>query len=80
MPLPHLNCSGTGQTRLDPKGVLEDTKSISLSYNDMIEFHVDDLEKFKKLVKLVIKSNQLKRVVPSTKNLTLTDVNSLTLT
>jgi len=65
MILPHLNCSGANLTRLRVKGVVEDTKSISLSYNRMLEFHIDDLEPFPNLEKLELKSNQLTRIVAS---------------
>ena len=80
MPLPHLNCSGRDQTRLVVAGVIEDTKSISLSYNNLIDFHIDDLKTFKQLTKLVIKSNKLKRIVPSSDGLILPSVTSLVLT
>ncbi|CAK8686185.1 unnamed protein product [Clavelina lepadiformis] len=65
MPLPHLNCSNLNATRFDPTGVLGDVKSISLSYNKLIEFHINDLEIFTNLTKLEVRANQLQRIVAS---------------
>lgn len=74
MPLPHLNCSGTGQKRFIVDGVLGDIKGISLSYNNLIELHVEDLLKFENLTKLEVKSNELQRIVPNPSNSTLKKV------
>ena len=79
MPLPNLNCTGTGQNRFEVDGVLEDIVSISLSYNDLIELHVEDLQKFSKLIKVEVKSNNLQRIVDFNSNFTLNKVTSISL-
>uniref|UniRef100_H2ZAM0 Uncharacterized protein n=1 Tax=Ciona savignyi TaxID=51511 RepID=H2ZAM0_CIOSA len=68
-PLPHLNCSGLGHTNLNVEGVVADTKTITVSYNDLVEFDVDNLEIFVTLVKLELQMNNLVRVLPSKINL-----------
>ncbi|XP_078495033.1 uncharacterized protein LOC100179272 [Ciona intestinalis] len=70
-PLPHLNCSGKGHKRLDVEGVVSDAKSLTVSYNDLVELQVDDLEEFTQLTKLELKMNKLVRISPSTTNLTI---------
>ena len=82
MPLPHLDCSEANLTRLPVKGALENTKSISLSYNRMLEFHIDDLEPFPNLEKLELKFNQLTRIVASSSSpkLKLNSVNFISMT
>lgn len=65
MPLPHLNCSGNGHTRLDVEGVIDDVRSISISYNGLIELYIEDLKRFTKLEKIDARTNNLQRIIPS---------------
>nr|CAB3266366.1 slit homolog 3 protein [Phallusia mammillata] len=81
MPLPHLNCSEVHLTRFTVNENVADIKSITLSHNDLIDFHVDDLLPFSALEKILLDNNKIARVVPAQSNpqMAITSLNYLSL-
>ena len=73
-PRPHLDCSGKGRERFELEGIQEDIQSITFNDNDMVEFYLDDITRFKELQKLQFKTNQLTRIIESQESIELTNV------